>query len=189
MRLKKTHTPADERPLVPPKTPLDYVALVIATGLLSGYSPIAPGTAGSAVAAVLYFVAAKTGIFAPFSPASTLPLLIVIMVVSYVGVWAASLAEGFFGKKDPGHVVVDEVAGQLITYLFLPLLPKLAHINWGLEAWVVIGFFVFRAFDIIKPYPVRRLEALKGGLGIMADDILAGIQGAILMLAMGSLFY
>lgn len=176
------------RPVTPPKGPADYVALALATGLFTGYAPIAPGTFGSALAMVFYYGAARFGWFSPFDPASFLPLCLISVVISYVGIWAASRGEGFFGCKDPGQVVIDEVAGQLITYLCLPLLPKLALIKWGFEGWTIIGFFLFRTLDIVKPYPVRKLEALKGGLGIMADDILAGIQGAVLMLLAGTLF-
>jgi phosphatidylglycerophosphatase A len=100
-------------------------------------------------------------------------LLAAILFVTLVGLWAATRAEKLLGKKDPGAVVVDEVAGQLITFLFVP---------WASGRWtVVVGFLAFRLFDIWKPYPVRRLEGLGGGLGIMADDMLAGFYAAALM--------
>jgi phosphatidylglycerophosphatase A len=96
-----------------------------------------------------------------------------VLVVALVGTWAATRAEKLLGKKDPGAVVVDEVAGQLIAFLFVP---------WRAGTWAVVaGFVAFRLFDIWKPYPVRRLEDLGGGLGIMADDCLAGFYAAALM--------
>src|ERR671917_101291 len=86
----------------------------------------------------------------------------------------ATRAEKLLGKKDPGAVVVDEVAGQLITFLFVPW-----QTTW---TWTVaLGFIAFRVFDIWKPYPVRRLEGLGGGVGIMADDMLAGFYAATAM--------
>lgn len=100
-------------------------------------------------------------------------MLLLIALLAIVGVWAASRAEKLLGRKDPGAVVVDEVVGQMIALLFVPF-------NAGV--WVIItGFVAFRLFDIWKPYPIRRLEALEAGLGIMFDDILAGIYAAILM--------
>ena len=100
-------------------------------------------------------------------------LLLVILLVALAGTWAATRAEKLLGKKDPGAVVVDEVAGQLITFLFVP---------WLAGPWTVFaGFLAFRVFDIWKPYPVRRLEGLGGGLGIMADDMLAGFYAAAAM--------
>jgi len=104
----------------------------------------------------------------------TTVLLLVILAVALAGTWAATRAEKLLGKKDPGAVVVDEVAGQLIAFLFVPW-----QTTW---TWsVVAGFIAFRVFDIWKPYPVRRLEGLGGGLGIMADDMLAGFYAAALM--------
>jgi len=100
-------------------------------------------------------------------------LLIVVFVVTSAGVWAATRVERLQGSKDPGKVVIDEVAGQLITFLFIPFVAP-----W----WVILtGFFLFRAFDIWKPYPIRRLEALESGLGIMADDVLAGLYAATIL--------
>lgn len=171
-----------DRPRLPPQTLGDYVALVWATGFFSGFSPVAPGTAGSAVMAVLYYASGKLGLFQPFALDTLAWLLVVTVVVSYSGVWAAGRAERFFGAKDPGEVVVDEFAGQLITYLFLPLVPQLAGQPWVFEIWTLGGFFLFRLFDVLKPYPAQHFEALRGGLGIMADDIVAGIQASLVWL-------
>lgn len=106
--------------------------------------------------------------------------LLIIIVISLTGTWAATRAEKLLGRKDPGAVVIDEVAGQLITFLFVP--P-------GKWLWIiVVGFLAFRLFDIWKPYPIRRLESLGGGLGIMADDVLAGIYAAMLLSFVNTLY-
>src|ERR687883_1878804 len=100
-------------------------------------------------------------------------MLLMLIFITIAGIWAASRAERLLGRKDPGAVVIDEVAGQLIAFLFVPL-----NAGW----WAIVAaFLAFRAFDIWKPYPVRRLEALESGLGIMADDVLAGAYAAALM--------
>ncbi len=187
MKLRKIIKDADRRPVVPPKGFVDYVALVWATGLLSGYSPVAPGTAGSAVMAVMYYAAIRLHLIDPFALNSFLPLLIASFIVSYTGTWASSKAVSFFGNKDPNEVVVDEFAGQLVTYLFLPLIPQFAKLPYAIEIWTLVGFFVFRTFDVFKPYPARDFEKLKDGLGIMADDVVAGIQGALVMIVGGTL--
>ena len=102
--------------------------------------------------------------------------LIVITLVTLIGIWAASRAERIFQRKDPSQVVIDEVAGQLIALLPIPL--------WVMGPWrffILVAFFLFRAFDIIKPYPIRRLEALESGLGIVLDDVAAGAYAALLV--------
>jgi phosphatidylglycerophosphatase A len=168
------------------RTGADYVALALATCGV-GLIPLAPGTWGSAVGVGVYLAlvrGSERGFDAAvargldLSP-QTFPvvlntvLILAILLVSFVGMWAATRAEKLLGKKDPGAVVVDEVAGQLVTFLFVP---------WMAGGWAVVaGFIAFRVFDIWKPYPVRRLEGLGGGLGIMADDLLAGFYAAATM--------
>ena len=166
------------------RTPGDYVALAIATCGV-GYLPLAPGTWGSMVGIGLYLLlhAASAEVFRravahgwsvpPLESLRTTFMLLLIMCITIAGIWAASRAERLMGRKDPGAVVIDEVAGQLITFLFVPF-------NAGLWA-IVAGFLAFRVFDIWKPYPIRRLEALESGLGVMADDVLAGAYAATLM--------
>lgn len=169
------------------KTFGDYVALAIATCGV-GYFPIAPGTCGSLVGVGIYvlltrwtlqvsYAALKGSTFLlawyDFGPGLLVicVLLLVVIGLSIVGIWAASRAERLFARKDPGAVVIDEVVGQLITFAFV---PPLFIGGPGYPAKIVIGFLLFRAFDIIKPYPIRQLERLPSGLGIVVDDIAAG---------------
>ena len=122
--------------------------------------------------------------------------LSLLLILGAIGVWSASKAAGYAGIKDPQFVVIDEVAGQHLT-LLLPLIPialphltahmdlsdftiffALSLVNWK---YLLLGFILFRVFDIWKPWPLRRLEKLPGGWGIMADDWMAGIYAAILL--------
>lgn len=155
------------------RTLADYSALAVATCGV-GLIPLAPGTWGSAVGVGLYLLMRDATERAAASPAQrTTVALLVVILVTLAGTWAATRAEKLLGKKDPGAVVVDEVAGQLITFLFVP---------WDAGAWaLMLGFVLFRVFDIWKPYPVRRLERLESGLGVMADDVLAGAYAATVM--------
>jgi len=122
--------------------------------------------------------------------------ILLVLFLSLVGVWSAGRAAAYAGVHDPQHVVIDEVAGQHIT-LLLPLIPiavpdlaarmdfstyaifsALSMLNWK---YLLAGFVLFRLFDIWKPYPIRNLEKLPGGWGVMADDWLAGLYAAILL--------
>jgi phosphatidylglycerophosphatase A len=178
--------PAAAVPTPRRKTLGDYVALAIATCGV-GYAPIAPGTMGSLVGVGVYLLLRHETIKvyvqydSDFSRTFTLYgasillipiLLLVIVALSLVGIWAASRAERLFGRKDPGAVVIDEVVGQLITFVFV--LPYFLD-----PVGIVIGFILFRAFDIIKPYPIRKLEKLAAGLGIVVDDIAAGLYAGV----------
>lgn len=171
------------------RTPVDYVALAVATCGV-GFMPVAPGTWGSLVGVLLFLLvrAASVRLFFVYGLMEersfntvrveslfVAVLLCLIVAVTLLGIWAATRAESLLGRKDPGAVVVDEVAGQLIAFTFVPF-------GAGLSWWTVAAcFLLFRLFDIWKPYPIRRLEALQSGLGIMADDVLAGIYAAIVM--------
>lgn len=162
----------------------DYVALAVATCGV-GLIPLAPGTWGSLVGIGLYLAARAVSVQAfvyaeargwstpPLESLQTTLVLLLLLVMTIAGVWAATRCESLLSRKDPGAVVVDEVIGQVLTFVFLP-------INVGVWA-LVAGFLAFRMFDIWKPYPIRRLESLEGGLGIMADDVLAGIYAATLL--------
>jgi phosphatidylglycerophosphatase A len=140
------------------------VALAVASVGGAGYSPIASGTVGSLVAVIALWLI-------PFSPTG---LLATLVVVTVAGVWAGSRVERALGAKDPGVIVIDEVAGMLVAVLFLPrTLPVLAT-----------AFLLFRLFDIWKPYPARQIQELHGGLGVMLDDLIAGAYAlAVLVIA------
>ena len=140
--------------------------LVIATAFGAGYAPLAPGTFGSAVG-VLLWVALPNLLWLQ---------AIAIALVCVAGTWSGFVAERHFNRRDPGEVVVDEVAGMMMTLLLNPV-P-----GFG---WMLVAFLLFRAADIVKPFPVNRLERLPGGVGIMADDIMAGVYANVaLRLAM-----
>ncbi len=132
------------------------LARVIATGLGSGYSPIAPGTAGSLVGLLFFW---------PLARVPLVWLAAVIVGLFFVGVAASTAVADQVGLHDPSIVVVDEVIGMWITLALLPFTPLTA----------ALGFLLFRLMDIVKPYPARALERLPGGWGIVADDVMAGI--------------
>lgn len=138
------------------------LAVLIATSGGAGYFPIAPGTVGSAVGVVVYLLMSR------WSPATQVAIVCAIIAV---GTWAADLASRHFAQEDPSYVVIDEVAGQLVTIVLT---------GAGIVGCIV-GFFLFRILDIIKPWPAGRFERLPGGVGIMADDVMAGVYGWILL--------
>lgn len=131
------------------------LAVAIATTGGVGYAPFAPGTFGSLVGVLIWWLL----------PPSPVVLGLVIVVVFVAGTWSASAAERHFGRTDPGAVVIDEVLGMLVTLFMNPVGPGGA----------LLAFLLFRAADIVKPYPANRFEKLHGGLGIMADDAMAGV--------------
>jgi phosphatidylglycerophosphatase A len=137
-------------------------AVWVATAFGAGYAPIAPGTAGSAVGVALYLLIRT----AP-APAQ----LAVVGAITLVGIWAGSVAAEHFGREDPGEVVIDEIAGQLVTLV-------LTGATWR---GALAGFLLFRVLDIIKPWPANRFERFPGGWGIMADDVMAALYGNALL--------
>ena len=147
----------------------DFLTRLVATAFGSGYSPFAPGTAGSAVGVLLFWPMAALGW--PWQLAAS-------VVVFFVGVVAASRLASQLGIEDPGVVVVDEVVGQWLTLSALPFNPVVA----------LAGFLLFRVMDVVKPWPARSLERLHGGWGIMADDVMAGVY-AHLALRVGLLIW
>jgi phosphatidylglycerophosphatase A len=151
---------------------LDSTAYALAIGLGAGLAPIAPGTVGSLEGVVIFLavIALHLGLSASF-----LLLVILNVAVFAVGVWASTRTCEITGLKDPHLVVIDEVSGQLIALTPLALWPPLSI------AGLIAGFTLFRLFDIFKPYPIRKLEHLHAGLGVMADDALAGIYAAALL--------
>jgi len=144
------------------------VAFVVASVFGAGYSPVAPGTAGSLVTAVAIWLL-------PFNP---LRMAVTLGVVILVGLWAGSRVERVLGRKDPGLIVIDEVAGMLCSMLLLPrTLPVL-----------VTAFLLFRLFDVWKPFPARESQALTGGMGVMVDDLIAGLYTLVLVKGANTLF-
>jgi phosphatidylglycerophosphatase A len=103
-------------------------------------------------------------------------LAVAAVGIFFLGVWAASGAEKYFGRVDPGHVVIDEVVGQLLTFLARP------DASWK---WLVAGFVLFRIFDVVKPFPARQAERLPRGWGIMTDDVVAGLYSLAAVLILG----
>jgi phosphatidylglycerophosphatase A len=146
-------------------------AIWIATAAGAGYFPVAPGTAGSAVGVVLVVALARLHLERAWP---SIVLGAVSLVLFSVGVWAAGEAEKFFGRVDPGQVVIDEVVGQMLTFLLIP------HATWK---WLLGGFLLFRAFDIVKPFPARQAERIPRGWGIMVDDAVAGLYGLAVLMA------
>ena len=134
---------------------------LFASALFSGYSPVASGTVGSAVALLFYFIPGFESITI-IGPS--------ILIVFFGGIKAGAAMEKRYGH-DPAEVTIDEVLGMWISLL---LLPKKIII-------IIAAFFIFRFFDIIKPFPARRFDAMHGGLGIMMDDVVAGIYANIVL--------
>lgn len=160
--------------------PLDRLGYAIATGFGAGHAPVAPGTFGAAEGVVLFFIInALLNQRLALTPTAALAAFVVINVALYaVGVWASDRAIAATGRKDPSVAVIDEVSGQLIAMTPLIAVPSLA--GYPSLAGVAVSFLLFRAFDIFKPFPIRRLERLPGGLGVMSDDALAGVYAAAL---------
>lgn len=158
-KLEKHHSNRDAWEKLDWKNPLHWLA----TGFGSGLAPVASGTFGTLAAIPFYFALAE------------LPLnvyLAIIVITSAGGIWICNSATKAIGVSDHGSIVWDEFVGFWITMIAAPK---------GLE-WIIAGFFIFRFFDIIKPWPIRWLDRyVKGGLGIMVDDILAGVFGFITM--------
>lgn len=144
---------------------------IVTTGAFSGYSPIAPGTAGTVVAIPLYLALIGTLRLMPSAWMGWSLYVIATGVLFVTGMYGADRIEQVTQQKDHGIIVVDEIVGYLVTMFLLPQ-------QW---LFVLAGFFVFRFFDIWKPYPIRRLDKhpnLKG-FGVMIDDVLAGVYGNI----------
>jgi phosphatidylglycerophosphatase A len=152
------------------------LSIWIATGLGSGYFPLAPGTAGSVLGLALVIA---------FRQTSLTPLWLGVSLAAFagllffVGVWSAGKAEKVFGRVDPGQVVIDEVVGQIITFVATP------RVTWK---GLLVGFILFRVFDIVKPFPARRAERFPGGWGIMMDDLIAGLYSLIVLVILGRFF-
>lgn len=138
------------------------VSTVIATWFGLGKSPVAPGTMGSLGALPLYFLVRAGGPWA---------ILALGVVITLVGIWAAGVVVRATGRHDPQQVVVDEVAGTLLALAFAPQGP------FGVFAAVLL----FRFFDVLKIFPANVAERLPGGVGVVLDDVVAGLQAAVII--------
>ena len=151
---------------------------IIATSFGAGYWPWGPGTAGAVVGFVLWLPLVMTG----HVTGTFIATLGLIVVFTALGIWSASVAERFWGP-DPSKVVMDETVGQWISMLPLSVFATAACPFESVSCWMwaILSLILFRFFDIVKPLGVRKMEDLPGGIGIMADDILAGIYGAVIL--------
>ena len=161
---KNTEKGAPVRGQTLPPGPLRSIALAFATGFGTGYAPKASGTVGSLVAIPLFwFMTGPYGGWFGYIVATALLIILSIQV--------STVAEKVFGRKDDGRVVIDEIVGYLVTMLFAPHTFKA----------VIVGFVLSRFFDVIKPYPAKQLQSLKGGVGIVVDDLIAGVYAFVCM--------
>ena len=142
---------------------MKHFILLLATGFGVGYAPVAPGTLGTLIAIPIYYF--LSNISSPIYEVTLIGFF-------FLSVWISENAEIFFGKKDDQRIVIDEIMGFLITMLWVP----------KATLFIIIGFLLFRFFDILKPFPIRRLEKrLKGGYGVVLDDVMAGVYGNIVL--------
>ena len=148
-------------------TPAPRWVTLVATFFGAGRLRPGPGTWGSLAAMLLWWLLASH-----LPDSLHVPVILALIVASAaIGIPAATLEARGCGEKDPSHVVIDEVAGQLVTLIACPILWKP----------LLAGFILFRAFDIVKPPPIRRLEKLPEGMGIVVDDLGAGVYGLIVL--------
>jgi phosphatidylglycerophosphatase A len=137
--------------------------LLLATGFGVGYSPVAPGTLGTLIAIPIYYFLSDIP-----SPIYEITLI----GFFFLAVWISENTEIFFSKKDDHRIVIDEMMGFLITVLWVP----------KAILFIIVGFILFRFFDILKPFPIRHLEKrLKGGFGVVLDDVVAGVYANIVL--------
>ena len=146
----------------------DRLAFAIATVGGAGLAPVAPGTAGSLFAAFLLWLI----------PFSTFSLGVTLVGVILAGVWAGDRIERLSGRKDPGLIVIDEVAGMMLSVIVLPRTVGV----------LLMALFCFRVLDIVKPFPAKQAQILRGGLGVMVDDLIAGVYTLVLIAASRALF-
>ncbi|MCX7919763.1 MAG: phosphatidylglycerophosphatase A [bacterium] len=138
------------------------IPIFIATGFCSGYSPVIPGTVGTIVGVIIYLL---------FRNFTWWQYGITLIACIALAIWSATIAEQQFHQKDCPKIVIDEIIGYLIAMFLNPFRVK----------YIVISFVIFRIIDIIKPYPGRQSQKLSGGLGIVADDVIAGIYTNVLL--------
>ena len=146
----------------------DRINTLISSFFFLGYSPVAPGTAGTLGAIPLFYLIA--------SYLSSEWYILILILITALAIMVSSRAEKIYNKEDPGEVVIDEVVGYLVTMAFIA--PTAVNI--------VLGFLLFRALDILKPFPCRRLEKIHGGYGIVLDDVAAGVWANLLLVAINN---
>ena len=146
----------------------DRINTLISSFFFLGYSPVAPGTAGTLGAIPLFYLMA--------SYLSSEWYILILILITALAIMVSSRAEKIYNKEDPGEVVIDEVVGYLVTMAFIA--PTAVNI--------VLGFLLFRALDILKPFPCRRLEKIHGGYGIVLDDVAAGVWANLLLVAINN---
>ncbi|WP_294177448.1 phosphatidylglycerophosphatase A [uncultured Coprobacter sp.] len=144
--------------------------IIIASGFGSGFSPFAPGTVGALVAIIIWTVLFYV---IPFNTLLIVTSLLIVLFTA-AGIWSADKMESEWGK-DPSKVVIDEMVGVWIALLAVPE---------GNIWYILFAFLLFRFFDIFKPLGIRKMEQLDGGIGVMADDILAGIYSFLLLMGL-----
>ncbi len=142
-----------------------YFSYIVGTGFGLGYSPFAPGTAGSLGALIIYFF-----LHDEFNLHREL-FYIFLLIVAVAGTFSASLVSQYENDEDPSKVVIDEILGQFLALFMLPFSYKI----------ILISFILFRILDILKPFPARRSEKLKNGVGIMLDDVIVGIYANLII--------
>lgn len=145
-----------------PRTKMRHFILLLATGLGVGNSPIAPGTLGTFITIPIYY----------FLSEIPSPIYEITLVgFFFLAVWVSEKTEAISGKKDDPRIVIDEIMGFFITMLWVTKTPL----------FILFGFLIFRFFDILKPFPIRRLEKVKGGYGVVLDDVMAGVYANIIL--------
>jgi len=147
---------------------MKLICKLLATSFGAGYSPFAPGTAGAIVGCVLLWLLQKYQLIDTFN--APVPFIALITIITLIGVFVTNQLEEEWGK-DPSKVVIDETIGLWISMVLIPF------------SWLnlLLAFILFRFFDIAKPLGIRKMESLKGGIGVMADDVLAGIYANIVL--------
>ena len=148
----------------------DRLALLVATGFGVGYSPVAPGTVGSFIGIFLILFLSRWQLI---GGQRVIVNWVVVVLISVIGIWAASRAEAILGKRDPPVVVIDEIVGQLLTFGLIFRNPQFNLL--------FLGFIFFRFFDIAKPFPIKSLERVPLGFGIVLDDLAAGFYASLLL--------
>ena len=141
---------------------MNYFILLAASGFGAGFSPVIQGTMGTLVGIPIFLILSRIS-----SPIYELTLTGLFFLSS----WISGKAQDYWGKKDDRRIVIDEIIGFLVTMLWIPQKPLL----------IILGFFLFRFFDIVKPPPIRLLEKAKGGYGVVLDDVLAGVYANIIL--------